>query len=136
MEPAQALSILSMLANGINPDTGEILEMNGPYQSANVVRALYTAIRAVEANIPKAKRASKNAPNARMPWTDAEDQQLLAMFDKGLDLTSIATHHGRTVTGIQARLERHGRLATHASWRPGMAAASSSAPLDRSSPEG
>lgn len=112
MDANTALSTVKALANGVDPRTGEMLDVEGPYQSAEVIRALYVAVHAIEALLPKAKRVNKNAPNAGLPWTDAEDEQLLALFDVGADLKTIAQRHGRTVPGVQARLERHGRLPT------------------------
>src|SRR5688572_18443227 len=40
MDDNRALAIVSALANGVNPQTGEIFEVDSPYQSVDVIRAL------------------------------------------------------------------------------------------------
>ena len=48
MDDSKALAVVSALADGVNPYTGEVFEPDSPYQSADVVRALYIAVRALE----------------------------------------------------------------------------------------
>jgi hypothetical protein len=110
MDNAKALFTLSALAKGVHPGTGELFAADSPYQTADVVRALYVGVRAIE-TIEKKNQRSKLPDNAGKPWTADEDRQLLERFDQGSDIPSIARYHQRTAPGIQARLERHGRLA-------------------------
>lgn len=119
MDHAKALAVLSSLANGIDPTTGELFDPHSPYQSAEVIRALYVGVKAIETLGSKSKRSTKAPLNAGQPWTEKEDRELLALFDGGNDLPTIARSHGRTVAGIHARLERHGRLSASGQWRPG-----------------
>lgn len=109
MDEAKALGIVSALADGINPLTGEIFTADSPYQSPDVVRALFLARSALESRRRNRSRDTLPA-NAGKPWTEAEDAQLLARFDRGLAVTELAREHERTAAGIQARLEKHGRL--------------------------
>lgn len=112
MDDNKALSIVSALANGVNPQTGEMFEVDSPYQAADVIRALYVAVRALElSNRSKARGNRGRMPaNAGKPWAEQEDRDLLAKFDAGSSLAQLAQSHDRTMAGIQARLERHGRL--------------------------
>src|SRR5215470_7600107 len=48
MEHDKALGILKILADGIDPGTGETLSPASPYQYPDTVRALYYAIRVLE----------------------------------------------------------------------------------------
>lgn len=113
MDDNKALSIVSALANGVNPQTGESFEVDSPYQAADVIRALYVAVRALEmSNRSRARGNRARLPaNAGKPWAEQEDRELLEKFDAGLSLAQLAQAHDRTLAGIQARLERHGRLA-------------------------
>lgn len=111
MEEARALTILTALAGGVNPLTGELFAVDSPYQSPDVIRALYCALRALETAGRRRTRASGANSNAGKPWSDDEDRQLLSAFDNGLPLAELAQSHSRTRGGIQARLIRHGRLA-------------------------
>jgi hypothetical protein len=112
MDDNKALSIVSALANGVNPQTGEIFEIDSPYQAADVIRALYVAVRALElSNRSKARGTRGRMPaNAGKPWAEQEDRELLEKFDTGASIAQLAQTHDRTLAGIQARLERHGRL--------------------------
>ncbi|HKU13773.1 MAG TPA: hypothetical protein VJQ52_05220 [Steroidobacteraceae bacterium] len=112
MDEARALAIVSALANGVNPLTGELFAAESAYQSPDVIRALYCAQRALEAAGRRRVRAQSAATsNVGKPWSEDEDRQLLSAFDGGRPLAELAQAHGRTRGGIQARLIRHGRLA-------------------------
>jgi hypothetical protein len=117
MDEARALSIVSALANGVNPQTGEVFDRDSPYQSADVVRALFVAARALQAQ-PAARRRADAPANAGKPWNDNEDADLLREFDRGLPIADLAQKHGRTPVGIQARLEKHGRVPPQQDNRP------------------
>jgi hypothetical protein len=135
MDDRHALAIVSALANGANPITGEMFASDSPYQSPDVIRALFVATRALESQLGtsgariapignatresvKPSRAQDKAPpstrsgqaNAGKPWSADEDKQLLAAFDGNTPLAEIAKAHGRTSGGVRARLEKHGRL--------------------------
>lgn len=116
MDENKALTIVSALANGVNPWTGEIFPADSPYQTADVVRALFLARRALEAKSQQTRlRTRSNAPaNAGKPWTEEEDRSLLEEFDSGCRIPDLAHAHARTTAGIQARLEKHGRLQAQA----------------------
>jgi hypothetical protein len=117
MDDNKALAIVSALANGVNPQTGEMFEADSPYQSADVIRALYVAVRALEmTNRTKARNSRSRLPaNAGKPWSEQEDRELLDRFDSGMSIPQLAQAHDRTLAGIQARLERHGRM--QGQWR-------------------
>lgn len=128
MDEARAHAVVSALANGVNPLTGELFAVDSPYQSPDIIRALFSAVRALEAAGRRRTRGQGAVSgNAGKPWSDEEDRQLLAAFDGGRPLAELAQAHGRTRGGIQARLVRHGRLAPQGDrpiggpgkWRPG-----------------
>ena len=117
MEEDKARTIVAALANGIDPGTGEALAGDSVFQSPDVVRALMCAVRALEA--PGSRRDRADLPaNAGKPWSPAEDERLLAEFDAGRSLKEMAGLHARTVAGIEARLERLGRLDADARTTP------------------
>ncbi len=72
------------------------------------------AIGAVEARPIKIDEAKKSSieilrekyPNVGKPWSDADDEQLTAMFKKKTPDAKIASHFGRKPSAIRARLER------------------------------
>ena len=112
MDRAKAIMVLTSLATGINPATGQIFSLDSPYQTVEVVRALYLAINALDNLIPKGKRRARSQLPLRagMVWTAEEDQKLLDHFDRRIPIGSIAQLLERTDMGIEARLENKGRL--------------------------
>lgn len=110
MDDTEAHKIISALANGCDPTTGEKVE-SSVLQQGDVIRALHIAIRALENNgSSKARRSRATPANAGKPWTEEEDRELLKKFDEGQSVAELAQAHDRTPAGIHARLERHGRL--------------------------
>jgi hypothetical protein len=111
MEDSKALGIVSALANGVNPLTGEVFAQGSPYQAPEIVRALHLAARALEASGRAQAPQRADVPgNVGKPWTREEDERLLAEYERGRTPAELARAHGRTVAGIEARLEKHGRL--------------------------
>jgi hypothetical protein len=117
MDEQQALGIVTALANGTNPLTGEVFSPDSPYQAPEIIRALFTATRVLEAKLQRMMGQQKSMQprnpaigNAGKPWSSDEDRQLLAVFDAGKSLNELAQIHGRTLGGVRARLEKHGRL--------------------------
>jgi|SoiMethySBSTD1v2_1073268.scaffolds.fasta_scaffold353408_2 hypothetical protein len=111
MDDSKATAIVSALANGVNPLTGEIFPASSPYQAPEIVRALHTAVRALESGRQsRPPQRSEALGNVGKPWSKDEDQRLLAEFDRGRPLPELAQAHARTLAGIEARLEKHGRL--------------------------
>jgi hypothetical protein len=118
MEEQKALSIIATLAQGVDPLTGEAFPPGSPYQSPDIVRALFTAARILE-GAPRAESANAARPartrvdppsNVGKPWSPEEDQRLLSEFERGRTPRELASVHGRTLAGVEARLEKHGRL--------------------------
>ena len=111
MEQAQALAIVKSLANGVDPDSGEVFPAEGAYQRPQTVRALYTAVEALERAAQFERRKQQLPAKTGEPWTEEEDRKLLSGFDAGRGLPDLAAAHQRTQTGIRARLVKYGRLA-------------------------
>ena len=111
MESAQALAVVRSLANGVDPETGEVFPAEGAYQRPQTVRALYEATYALEKLAIRERRMAQLPAKTGEPWTENEDRKLLASFDAGHALGDLASAHQRTQTGIRARLVKYGRLA-------------------------
>lgn len=117
MDQSKAFNIVSTLANGVNPITGEVFAPESPYQSSEIIRALFVAARALEAAPMPARPASKESrprthglTNVGKPWTAEEDERLVTEFAKGRSPRELAAAHGRTLAGVEARLEKLGRI--------------------------
>ena len=110
MSPLEAKRIVEALASGIDPETGEVLPAQSTFNSPQVIRALFVAGKALDRAAKRAERDNSLPGNAGRSWSDEEDKELLALFDSGAPVKSIAAEHGRTQGAIAARLVRLGRI--------------------------
>jgi hypothetical protein len=110
MDQAQALAIVRSLANGVDPESGEVFAADSAYQRPQVVRALYEAAAALERIERFERRRSQMPPKTGEPWTEDEDRKLLAAFDAGRALQELAAAHERTMGAVRARLLKYGRI--------------------------
>ena len=106
MEISRAKEIISALAEGVDPTTGEVLPENNVCNKGEVVRAFYTVLASLDTNKPK-----KSQPeNAGKRWTYEDDKKLCEMFDAGASKKDICNTFKRTSTGIASRLVRLGKI--------------------------
>jgi superfamily II DNA helicase RecQ len=78
VDASKALGIIHTLANGIDPYTGEEFSVDSPYQHPQTVRALFTALRALESGLKAQKPAKRSGPetaleNDELPLTRAQE---------------------------------------------------------------
>ena len=110
MEQAQALGVVRSLANGVDPETGEVFPADSAYQRPLVVRALYEAAAALERMERFERRKAQMPAKTGEPWSEDEDRKLLAGFDAGRALQELAAAHERTMGAVRARLLKYGRI--------------------------
>jgi hypothetical protein len=110
MNQGEALSIVRSLANGVDPESGEVFPVESAYQRPQTVRALYAAAAALERSERVGRRKLQLPAKTGEPWSEDEDRKLLASFDAGHALGDLAVAHQRTSTGVRARLVKYGRL--------------------------
>ena len=104
MDINKAKEIISTLADGVDPTTGEIMPENSVYNRGDVVRALYAVLNYLDENKDK-KQLPKNAGK---PWTEGEDNKLRDEFNARMKISEIAKEHGRTYLAIESRLDHLG----------------------------
>lgn len=137
MNRREMLKILLQLAEGVNPETGEILHSDSPYQSALITRALFQAVRELERHggaqrhepagklVPEEVRGDgryeepsparqalnrgAGLPNrAYAPWSEQEDDELRRLHGQALTVQQLAQHFGRKSGAIKSRLAKLG----------------------------
>jgi len=110
MKELKALEIIRILADGIDPHTGEVFPTDSPYQNAETVRALFIAIDALK-DAARRKERKKNLPErAGEPWDNDESKLLIKRFDDGSRISEIAREHKRTTGAIKSQLVRLGKI--------------------------
>src|SRR5258706_15242340 len=100
MDQAQALAVVRSLANGVDPESGEVFPPESAYQRPQVVRALYEAATALERIERFDRRRAQMPPKTGEPWAEEGDPKLLPSFDAGRARRGLAARHGRTMGGV------------------------------------
>ena len=105
MDIVRAKELLSALADGTDPFTGEILPQDHVCNKPEMIRAFHEILNA----LPSPKK--KNQPrNAGSPWTEIEEEKLLDEFGSGMTTSVIAKEHGRSKGAIESRLANLGKI--------------------------
>ena len=136
MDEARALTIVSALANGVNPLTGELFAIDSPYQSPDVIRAMYCAVRALEAAGRRRTRGQGAGVGQRRQAVDGRGGSSAAVGVRrraaARGAGAGARPHARRHSGASrapwsaVRRRATGRSAGRASGGPGTAGASAS----------
>ena len=100
MDINRAKEILSALAEGVDPTTGEILPDNSVCNKGEIVRAFYSVLNHLDEKKPK-----KNLPaNAGKSWTNEDEDLLVSLYRSGTPKRDICKTLQRTESGVAARL--------------------------------
>ena len=100
MDISRAKEIISALAEGIDPTTGEVLPNNSVCNKGEIVRAFYTVLNHLDE-----KKTKKNLPaNAGKPWTQEDEALLVGLYRSGAPKREICKTLQRTESGLAARL--------------------------------
>ena len=104
MKLNRAKEIVTILAEGIDPTTGELLPEDSVYNKGDIIRALYTVLNYLDTDKPKC-----NLPdNAGKPWSKSEEERLKELYNSGLSKKDISKELCRTTGSISSRLNRLG----------------------------
>ncbi len=110
MPPSRAVEILQALIQGVDPLSGAPLPAESALHHAEVLRALLTALNALEQAAVRAQRRAQLPDNVGRSWSEAEQAELVAAFKAGEPPVVLAEKHRRTLRAIEARLQRLGLL--------------------------
>ena len=104
MDIVRAKEIISALAEGIDPTTGEVLPDNSVCNKGEIVRAFYAIL-----NHLNKKTGKKSLPtNAGKPWTKEDEDLLVGLYRSSTPKRDICNALQRTESGVAARLVHMG----------------------------
>ena len=118
MEKSQVVDVLSALASGVHPITGEVFEESSPYNHPKVIRALYGSLDLIQTPAGKGPKKSQEEINREegrplrfnTRWSEKEDEELINLIVKGTLTGEIAEQFQRTKGSIHSRLQGKGLL--------------------------
>lgn len=114
MDIERAKEILTILADGVNPITGEVLEKDDCCNQVEIVRALNIVLRQVENKSKGETRQNGKSKalfeNAGKPWSEEDEEALSRMFEDGCSGKEICDHFKRSNRAIAARLVKLGKI--------------------------
>lgn len=105
MDLQRAKELLTILADGVDPLTGEVLPEDSVCNKGEIVRALHCVLNVVQVKTQKPK-----PENAGKPWTERDDALLCQMFDAGSTKKDMCACFKRSEGGIASRLVRLGKI--------------------------
>ena len=104
MESAQALAVVRSLANGVDPESGEIFPPESAYQRPQVVRALYEAATALE-RIERFERRKAQMPPKTGETGDVIAQRLQLSRERALLLDGLCLPASRAAGVLLQRAD-------------------------------
>lgn len=120
MEFEKAKEIITSLANGIDPVTGEVFPKDSPYNHPEIIRALFFIINELKAfkkpiKLSLEEKQAQNQINGRprnagLPWTDLLKKELADLFADKKSINELALHFERTEGSILSELVHQGLI--------------------------
>lgn len=120
MDIIQAKETVKMLADGINPVTGEVLPADSPCNDPMIIRALFTVLGAVRIPIKLSSKSIEEKQqdninngkpkNAGLPWSEKQRKEIESLFNKGKTIDELANYFERTKGAITSELTRQGLI--------------------------
>jgi hypothetical protein len=119
MELEKAKEIVRLLADGIDPTTGEVLPKESPYNDPVIIRALFSVLESLkEVRKPKKTIEQKQQENidsgrprkAGLPWTDELKTEVASKFQSGTSVPELSRYLERTKGAIVSELMRQGLI--------------------------
>jgi hypothetical protein len=115
-------SKIKLLANGINPETGEVLAETSIVHRAEVIRTLFALSEELaDIELPRTKkpklspeeRRAKNTaegrpPRSHFPWDDEEKHRLALEHSAGITLLQMSRHFERSALAVAVQLHSLG----------------------------
>ena len=93
--------MLSGLADGVDPLTGEVLPEDHVCNKAEIIRAFHCVLKALPGKPPKPQ-----PENAGKPWNDADDAVLCQMFDAGGSRKEMCAYFKRSEGSLLPDVDR------------------------------
>ena len=111
-------TLLRALANGVNPDTGELLRPASAACAPEAIRLLFALANEFDGEAELQKKArltpedkrQKNPANAYFPWPEEEKLRLRESHAAGATLEALSDEFERSTWSIAVQLQKMGLI--------------------------
>ncbi len=120
MDIIKAKEIVEMLAEGVDPTTGELLPSDSHYNDPEIIRALFTVLRSVRMPAKASKKSIEEKQkdnldagrpkNAGLPWSMEQKDQVSSLFSQGKNMKELSEYFERTEGAITSELTHQGLI--------------------------
>lgn len=120
MDIHRAKEIVELLANGVDPTTGEVFPPDSHYNNPEIIRALFTILDSVRTPAKATKKSIEEKQqdnldngkpkNAGLPWNLEQRQDVAALFNDGKTIKELASYFERTQGAIKSELTHQGLI--------------------------
>ena len=114
MDIYEAKKIVEMLADGIDPTTGDVLSADSICNDPEVIRALFKVLKSIQMPLKvsgksiEEKKEKGRLKNRGLPWSDEHRKEIGVLFNQGKTIKEISAHFERTTGAIRAELKHQG----------------------------
>ncbi len=115
METIEVRSIVKTLAQGVDPNTGEVFPQGSPYNDPRIIRALFKVVdlawppgrSKLSLDEKRQRNIERGLPrNAGLPWSEDHREAVAEGFKNGKTIRELATSMERSLTAINSELIR------------------------------
>ncbi len=120
MDIHKAKEIVELLANGVDPTTGEIFPPESHYNNPEIIRALFTVLSSVRTPARATKKSIEEKQqeniengkpkNAGLPWTLEQRKEAADLFHDGKTIEDLSKYFERTLGAIKSELTHQGLI--------------------------
>ena len=103
-----------MLADGIDPTTGDVLSAGSICNDPEVIRALYKVLKSIQmplkvsGKLIEVKKEKRRLKNRGLPWSDEHRKEIGVLFNQGKTIKELSVHFERTTGAIRSELKYQG----------------------------
>ena len=106
-----ARKIVRLLAEGIDPITGEVLPDASPYNHPQVIRALFSLLEDRKTAGKTSTKPKRDLPPKHgKSWTQEDRDYVTASYRQGIPPKEMAAHLERTTGSVHSELIRQGLI--------------------------
>lgn len=120
MDIIKAKKIVELLADGIDPISGEVFPPESHYNNPEIIRALYAVLGSLRMPARSTKKTTEEKQkenvengkpkNAGLPWTQEQRKAVASMFENGTPLKELSGYFERTTSAIKSELTHQGLI--------------------------